>query len=178
MFHNLSNPIDDCNHDHRDHNPGVDEYHHVGLSDGYPREGIDDGLDTLDHNSDVDYNDDKLDDGLYGLDDATSVHDNVDLDDDDEFDDGLYGVDDATSVHDDNVDLDDDVDDPDFYKSLVSINDTNSDDVGEDEYIHDDDQYSHYDISDYSQVVVKSHDMKHSDYYFCNAYKYVIRMIS
>ena len=38
-------------------------------------------------------------------------------------------------------------------------------------------KYSHYDISDYSQVVVKSHDMKHSDYYFCNAYKYVIRMI-
>lgn len=133
LFHNLSNSVDDYNgdHDHGDHDPGVDENHYVDLSDGYPSEGIDDGLDTLDHNSDVDYNDDEFDDGFYGVDDATSVHDNVD--------------------------------DPDF---LVSINDTNvdnSDDVGEDEYTLDDDQYSHYDINDYSQVVVKSHDMKHSD---------------
>ena len=137
------NPIDDCNenHDHRDLDPGVDEYYHVGLSDGYPCEGINDGLDALDHNSDVDYNDDELDDGFYEVDDATSVHDNVDLDDD--------------------------VDDPDFPNSLVSINDTNIndyDDVGKDEYTHHHDQYSHYDINDYSQVVVKSHDMKHSDH--------------
>ena len=78
------------------------------------------------------------------------------------------------------------MDDPDFRKSVViSVNDNfdDSDDVGMEEYTRDDDQFSNYDINsdnvgkeeytrdsdqyninDYSQVVVKSHDMKHGNY--------------
>jgi len=144
MFHNLSNSVDDCN---GDHDPGVDEDHYVDLSDGYPCEEIDD-FDVLDHNFDLDYNDDEF-----------------------KFDYGLYGVDNATSVHNN---LDNDVDDPDFHKSLASINSNYVDD-SDDECIHDD-QYSHYDADDYRQAVVKSHDMKHSKLLLCNvayAYKYV-----
>lgn len=145
FFHFLSNSIDNCDEDndhedydpddHGDHDPDFDENYHVDLSDVYQYEGIDDDLDALDRNSYVDYND--------------------------EFDDV---VDDATSLH-----TNDRVDDPDFHKSLVSIHmhDTNivdSDDVAEDEYTHHDDQYSHYNITDYSQVVLKSHDKEeHSD---------------
>jgi len=57
--------------------------HYVGLSDGYPHKEIDVGFDALDHNSDLDYNDDefKFDYGLYGVDNATStsVHNTLDL---------------------------------------------------------------------------------------------------
>ena len=96
------------------------------MSDGYPHEDVD-GFDPLDYNSDVDCNDDEFANELYGVDNAINVHDNVD-----------------------------DADDPDFDRSLVSINDTNvndSDDVGNDEYTYDDDdQYTHYDINNCSQM--------------------------
>ena len=88
----------------------------------YPHEGTGDGLYALDHNADVDHNDNEFDDGLYEVDDAVGVHDNADLDD---------------------------VDDPDFRKSVVSINDNfdDSDDVGMEEYTSDDDQFSNYEIN-------------------------------
>ena len=73
LLNNLNNSIDDCNgdqdhgdHDQHDHNPGVDQNNHADLSDSCPSEGIDDGLDALDYNSDVRYIDD-CDDGFMEL---------------------------------------------------------------------------------------------------------------